>query len=89
MLRLVALATIALSLLGLIYLVSVRYHLVMWFQMALVVTAWIRQEGLGLIDRYAPGWRERQARRPAFARADAALTRLGAFVSAKGSAANP
>ncbi len=89
MLRLVALATIALSLLGLIYLVSVRYHLVMWFQMALVVTAWIRQEGVGLIDRYAPGWRERQARRPAFARAHAALTRLGAFVGANGSAANP
>ena len=57
MLRLVALAAIALTPIGLIYLAAVRYNLVMWFLMALVVTAWIRIEGLALVDFWRPGWR--------------------------------
>ena len=45
MLRLTALAALALTPVGLIYLVAVRYNLVMWLLMALVVTAWIKLEG--------------------------------------------
>ena len=47
MLRLTALAAMALSPIGLIYFVAVRYQLVMWFLMVLVVTAWIKIEAVG------------------------------------------
>jgi hypothetical protein len=64
MLRLTALAAIALTSVGLIYQVSVRYNLVMWFLMALVSVVWLRVEGLALIDRYRPGWRQRIRQSP-------------------------
>src|SRR6185295_7203605 len=58
MLRLVALAALALASVGLIYVVWPRYHFLMWFLTALVVAAWLNVEGLALIDRYRPSWRE-------------------------------
>jgi hypothetical protein len=64
MLRLTALAAIALTSVGLIYQVTVRYNLVMWFLMALVATVWLKVEGLALIDRYRPGWRQRLGQSP-------------------------
>jgi hypothetical protein len=79
MLRLTALAALALTPVSLIYLVAVRYNLVMWLLMALVVTAWIRIEGLALIDRRLPGWRERFARSPLFARTERAVTHARAL----------
>lgn len=79
MLRLVALAALALAPVGLMYLVAVRYNLVMWLLMALVATTWIRLEGLALIDRWRPGWRERFARSPAFVRAADIVTRARTF----------
>ena len=68
MLRLTALAALALMPIALIYYVAVRYHLVMWFLMALVVAAWIKLEGLALLDRRRPQWRERWRRSPTVAR---------------------
>ena len=75
MLRLTALAALALTPVGLIYLVAVRYNLVMWLLMALVVTAWIKVEGLALIDRWRPGSRDRFTQSPLFARMERAVTR--------------
>jgi hypothetical protein len=68
MLRLTALAALALMPIALIYYVAVRYHLVMWFLMALVVAAWIKFEGLALLDRHRPQWRDRWRRSPTMAR---------------------
>ena len=82
MLRLSALAALALSTLGYVYLMSVRYHLVMWFILALVTIAWTKIEGLGLIDRTRPGWRDRMARSPIVMRASRALARLQGFIAA-------
>jgi hypothetical protein len=79
MLRLIALAALALSTLGYVYLVSARYHLVMWFILALVTIAWAKIEGLALIDRHHPGWRGKVARSPIAMRASRALARLCAF----------
>jgi hypothetical protein len=79
MLRLTALAALALTLVGLIYLVAVRYNLVMWLLMALVVTAWIKLEGLALIDRQWPGWLERIAKSSRFIRIDRTVKRTRAF----------
>ena len=79
MLRLTALAALALTPVGLIYLVAVRYNLVMWLLMALVVTAWIKAEGLALIDRWRPGWRERIAQSPLFVGTARAMTRARTF----------
>jgi len=79
MLRLTALAALALTPVGLIYLVAVRYNLVMWLLMVLVVTAWIRIEGLALIDRRWPGWRERIAKSSRFIRIDRTVKRTRAF----------
>jgi hypothetical protein len=83
MLRLAALAALALSTLGYVYLVSVRYHLVMWMLLTLVVVAWFQIEGLALIVRYRPGWRDRMARSPSVLGAGRALARLQAFVGAE------
>jgi len=47
--------------------------------MALVVTAWIRIEGLALIDRQWPGWRERIAKSSRFIRIDRTVKRTRAF----------
>lgn len=55
MLRLTALATIALVPIGLTYAVTVRYNLVMWFLTGLITFAWIKIEGIALIDHYRPG----------------------------------
>lgn len=79
MLRLTALVALALSLPGYVYLVSVRYHLAMWFLVALVVVAWFASEGSTLLDRYRPGWRERVAAAPAFAATARAFAKLQRF----------
>ena len=79
MLRLTALAAIALSPIGLIYAVAVRYNLVMWFLTALVAVAWVKVEGLALIDARWPTLGERFTQSAAFARAERALTWLKAF----------
>jgi hypothetical protein len=84
MLQLGALAALALSSLGYVYLVSVRYHLVMWFMLALVAIAWFKTEGLALIERFHPGWRERMARSPIVLRAGHAIARLRAFAGIEG-----
>ena len=76
MLRLTALAALALTPIGLIYLVAVRYNLVMWLLMALIVTAWIKVEGLALVDRWRPGWRDKLARSPLLVRTARAMTRM-------------
>jgi hypothetical protein len=62
MLRLIALAALALGLVGLVYVVWPRYHLLMWLLVVLAATAWVKIEGLALIDRYRPLWRERWMR---------------------------
>jgi hypothetical protein len=79
MLRLIALAALALTPVGLIYLVAVRYNLVMWLLTAIVVAAWIRIEGLALADRRWPGWRQRVAQSPLFARTASAVIRARTF----------
>jgi len=79
MLRLTALAALALTPVGLIYLVAVRYNLVMWLLMALVVTAWIKLEGLALIDRRWPGWLERIAKSSRFIRIERTVKRTRAL----------
>ena len=79
MLRLTALAALALTPVGLIYVVAVRYNLVMWLLMALVVTVWIKVEGLALIDRRRPGWRERVAQSSLFAGTARVVTRARTF----------
>src|SRR5262249_36879317 len=59
MLRLTAAATIALSPIGFIYTVTVRYNLVMWLLAALITAAWIKEEGLALLATRAPSLRRR------------------------------
>lgn len=54
MLRLVAAAAIALSPIGFIYTVTVRYNLVMWLVTALITLAWIKDEGLAWLAMRAP-----------------------------------
>jgi len=61
MLRLTALAALALTSLAFVYLPALRYHLVIWLLTALVTAAWLRAEGLAWIDRVWPGWRTRVA----------------------------
>ena len=59
MLRLVALAAIALTPIGLIYFVAVRYNLVMWFLMATRRDRLDQDRGIGAaFDSWRPGWRE-------------------------------
>lgn len=79
MLRLTALAALALTPVALIYAVTVRYNLAMWFLMALVVTAWLKTEGLSLIDRWRPGWREALRQRALFRNSASAVARLQRF----------
>jgi hypothetical protein len=76
MLRLIALAALALGLVGLIYVVWPRYHLLLWLLVILVVAAWIKTEGLALIDRYIPSWRERWLRSARVARTARAINWL-------------
>jgi hypothetical protein len=59
MLRLMAGAAIALSLPALVYEVVLRYHLVVWLLMSIVVAAWLQHEGLAMLERYSPDWRRR------------------------------
>ncbi|MBV8836136.1 MAG: hypothetical protein JO000_06340, partial [Alphaproteobacteria bacterium] len=54
MLRLTAAAAIALSPIGFIYTVTVRYNLVMWLLTALITLAWIKDEGLSWFELHAP-----------------------------------
>jgi hypothetical protein len=78
MLRLCALAALALSLLGYVYVAALRYHLVMWMLLTITVLAWLRIEGRGLIARVRPDFRARIAA----AWPVRALARLQGFVSA-------
>jgi hypothetical protein len=47
--------------------------------MALVVTAWIKLEGLALIDRRWPGWLERIAKSSRFIRIERTVKRTRAL----------
>jgi hypothetical protein len=76
MLRLTALATLALIPPAFVYLITVRYHLAMWLLMAIVCTAWLQREGLALIDRRWPALRQRLAQNPAIAWIGRTLARL-------------
>ena len=76
MLRLIALAALALGLVGLIYVVWPRYHLLLWLLVVLAVTAWVKIEGLALINHYRPLWRERWMRSAHVARTARAINRL-------------
>jgi hypothetical protein len=67
-LRLTALATLALSVLGFIYVLYPRYHLLTWLLMAIVSAAWLKYEGPALVDRRWPGLRQRLARNAAIMR---------------------
>jgi hypothetical protein len=82
MLRLIALAALALALVGLIYVVWPRYHFLMWLLVALAVTAWTKIDGLALVDRYRPGWRERWLRSFHVARTARAIDWLNRQASA-------
>ena len=62
MLRLTALSAIALTLTAFVYLISARYHLVLWLLTALVTAAWVKYEGFALFDRRWPNWRTHAAR---------------------------
>jgi hypothetical protein len=82
MLRLVALAALALALAGLIYVVWPRYHFLTWLLAALAVAAWTKVDGLALIDRYRPTWRKRLSRSVHVARAARAVSWLNRQASA-------
>jgi hypothetical protein len=79
MLRLTALAALALIPPAFVYLIAVRYHLALWLLAAVVSTAWIKYEGLALADARWPGLRERIAATRAAALASRGLTRLMAW----------
>lgn len=84
MLRLTALAALALSSIAFVYLPALRYHLVIWLLTALVTAAWLQTEGLAWIDRVRPGWRGRVAQShlvAALARALEKLRRLAGLES--------
>jgi hypothetical protein len=76
MLRLIALGALALGLVGLIYVVWPRYHLLLWLLVTLVAAAWIKTEGRALIGRHRPRWRERWRRSARIARTARAITWL-------------
>ena len=76
MLRLTALAALALIPPAFVYLIVVRYHLALWLLTAIVGAAWLKYEGLALIDRRWPALRERVARNAAIARLGHAIARL-------------
>jgi hypothetical protein len=82
MLRLIALSALALALVGLIYVVWPRYHFLMWLLVALSVTAWVRVEGLALVNRYRPNWREQWLRSVHVARTARAISWLSRQASA-------
>jgi len=79
MLRLTALATLALMPPAFVYVISVRYHLALWLLTALVTAAWIKLEGLALVDARWPDLRVRLARAPALARIGRGIVWLKAF----------
>ena len=58
MLRLTALAALALTPPAFVYVIATRYHLVLWLLAAIVSAAWLKEEGLPLIDRRWPHWRD-------------------------------
>lgn len=60
--RLMALAVLALLPLGLFYAVWLRYHLLMWLLAAIVVAAWFKHEGAGMLIRRSPALAARIAR---------------------------
>jgi hypothetical protein len=68
MLRLTALATIALTPPAFVYMIALRYHLALWLLTAIVSAAWIKDEGLALADRRWPRLRQRLANNAATAR---------------------
>ena len=76
-LRLVALAALALASVGLIYVVWPRYHFLLWLLVAVVVAAWIKVDGLALVNRHRPDWRERWLRSAPAARTARAINWLG------------
>jgi hypothetical protein len=76
MLRLTAISTLALTPPAFVYMIALRYHLVLWLLTAIVSAAWLKYEGLTLIDRRWPHWRERLGRSPAVARAGRAIAWL-------------
>ncbi|HMK78314.1 MAG TPA: hypothetical protein VK438_01630 [Xanthobacteraceae bacterium] len=73
-LRLAAAASLALSPIGFIYTVTVRYNLVMWLLTALITLAWIKYEGLALLQSRAPSLSRHLA-------AWAEATRIGRLVA--------
>jgi hypothetical protein len=79
MLRLCALASIALIPVALIYLVTVRYNLLMWLLMAMVVAVWLKVEGMELIDRRWPNLRPWFARSTHVMRIGRGIDRLRIF----------
>jgi hypothetical protein len=58
-LRLVALSAFVQHGTGLFYVNVDRYHLLTWLLTSVAVAAWIRAEGLALLDRWRPGLREK------------------------------
>jgi hypothetical protein len=87
MLRLTALATLALAPPAFVYLISVRYHLALWLLAAIVVAAWIKTEGLVLIDRWRPDLRNNLAQSRVVTALGRILTRLSTFAGLESSAA--
>ena len=78
MLRLTALAALALIPPAFVYLIVVRYHLALWLLTAIVSAAWLQLEGLALIDRRWPNLRQRVARNAVVAWIARALSNIKA-----------
>lgn len=78
MLRLVALAALALIPPAFVYLIATRYHLALWVLTALVATAWLKLEGLAWFDARFPAARERLAQTAIVAWLGRRLARLKA-----------
>ena len=76
MLRLTAISTLALAPPAFVYFIALRYHLLLWLLTAIVSSAWLKYEGLALIDRRWLHVRERFGRSPAVARAERAIAWL-------------
>jgi hypothetical protein len=62
MLRLIALAALALIPPAFVYVIVIRYHLALWLLTSIVCAVWLQHEGLPLIDRRWPALRGRFAR---------------------------
>jgi hypothetical protein len=75
MLRLTAAAALALAPPAFVYLIAVRYHLALWLLTTLVTAAWLKTEGLALIDARWPELRPRLAQAGAIAGIGRAIAR--------------